>query len=98
MIEDCTQGAVCKPIYDFCFIDGAQNWSIDGLAFFLVDKLLKPGGWLLFDDLKWTYAEKEKRKDISDGVTIRALGEDEKLQPHVELVFELLVKQHPHYS
>lgn len=23
----------CEPCYDFCFIDGAKNWTIDGLAF-----------------------------------------------------------------
>ena len=40
----------CEPCYDFCFIDGAKNWTIDGLAFFLVDKLLKADGWILFDD------------------------------------------------
>lgn len=33
-----------KPIFDFCYIDGAHDWYNDGFAFFLVDKLLKPGG------------------------------------------------------
>ena len=32
---------ICQPIYDFCFIDGSKNWTIDSSAFFLVDKLLK---------------------------------------------------------
>ena len=39
----------CSPIYDFCFIDGAKNWTIDGAAFFLVDKLLKEKGILATD-------------------------------------------------
>ena len=39
-IENCTSGHICEPIYDFCFIDGPKNWTIDGLAFFLVSKLL----------------------------------------------------------
>lgn len=38
------------PIFDFCYIDGAHDWYTDGYAFFLVDKLLKPGGWIIFDD------------------------------------------------
>ena len=29
----------CIPKYDFVFIDGPKNWTIDGFAFFLVDKL-----------------------------------------------------------
>jgi predicted O-methyltransferase YrrM len=42
------------PLFDFVFIDGAHTWEVDGFAFLLVDKLLKPGGWILFDDLDWT--------------------------------------------
>ena len=43
-----------EPIYDFIFIDGGHDWYTTGYAFFLVDKLLKPGGYILFDDLDWT--------------------------------------------
>ena len=40
MIERQTSEYICEPNYDFCFIDGPKNWTIDGSAFFLVDKLL----------------------------------------------------------
>ncbi|MEE4164783.1 MAG: class I SAM-dependent methyltransferase [Desulfocapsaceae bacterium] len=89
----------CTPVYDLCFIDGPKNWTIDGAAFFLVDKLLKPGGWVVFDDLQWTYKKKiEKGKTKSDGVSLLELGPDEIDQPHIELIFQLLVMQHPDYS
>ena len=42
--------------YDFCFIDGAHTWDTDGFAFCLVDRMLRPGGWIIFDDLNWTHA------------------------------------------
>ena len=29
-------------------IDGPKHWITDGFAFFLVDKLLKEGGWIVF--------------------------------------------------
>ena len=45
-----------EPAYDFVYLDGAKNWTIDGLAVVLIEKLLRPGGWLLMDDLPWTYA------------------------------------------
>jgi predicted O-methyltransferase YrrM len=99
MIDLNTQSNQCQPIYDFAFVDGAKNWTIDGLAFFLIDKLLKEGGWILFDDLKWTYSDKVKSGvDVTDGITIRAMGDDEIAIPHIELVFRLLVMQHPSYS
>ena len=88
----------CEPCYDFCFIDGAKNWTIDGLAFFLVDKLLSPGGWILFDDYAFTYEKYLRRKEVMDGITIRALGPDERAEPHVQQIYQLLVRQHPAYS
>jgi hypothetical protein len=91
-----TQG---KQIYDFCFIDGSKNWTVDGLAFFLVDKLLKGDGWILFDDLKWTYETKISQGQAqSGGISLLEMGEDEITTPHIDLIFRLLVMQHPDYS
>jgi predicted O-methyltransferase YrrM len=92
-------GNSCTPLYDFCFLDGSKNWTIDGATFFLVDKLLKPGGWIVFDDLQWTYRSKlEEGKRKTDGVYMLDMGTDELDQPHVELIFQLLVMQHPDYA
>ena len=96
MIEERTRHGICEPLYDFCFIDGSKNWTIDGCAFFLADKLLRPGGWVLFDDLKWTYASTGRKE--TDGVNHRELGPDELNTPHIESIFRLLVMQHPDYS
>lgn len=96
-IEERSAGGVCAPCYDFCFIDGAKNWTIDGLAFFLADKLLDHGAWILFDDFSWTFGKHQGRTE-SDGITRRSLGPDEIAEPHVRRVFELLVMQHPGYS
>jgi predicted O-methyltransferase YrrM len=96
-IQSQTKNDRCEPCYDFCFFDGAKNWTIDGFAFFLVDKLLRAGGWLLFDDLKWSYGKVTGRTS-SDGVTLRSLSEQEIREPHIELIFRSLVMQHPGYS
>lgn len=82
----------CEPAYDFCYLDGAHNWTIDGLAVVLIEKLLRPGGWLLLDDLHWTYA-------LGDGgEEEQRLSPDERKTPHMAAVFELLVRQHPNFS
>lgn len=86
----------CEPIYDLCIIDGPKNWTIDGLAFFLVDKLLKPGGWMIFDDYLWTYGH--SGREATDGIANRSMSAEECRTPQIREVFELLVKQHPHYS
>lgn len=99
VIYENSVGNSCPPLYDFCFIDGAKNWTIDGLTFFLVDKLLKQDSWILFDDLQWTYLSKlQEGKRKTDGVFMLDMGEDELAQPHLELIFQLLVMQHPEYA
>lgn len=99
-IEERSSNHGCEPLYDFCFIDGAKNWTIDGCAFFLVDKLLKPGGRILFDDLKYTYQGPKERGalDSIDNIDLVSMGEDELRTPHVDAIFQLLVMQHPDYS
>ena len=86
----------CSTLYDFCFIDGAKNWTIDGLAFFLVDKLLKEHGWILFDDLNWSYLL--AGHSVCDGIAVDSLSEDEREEAHIDRIFRLLVMQHPNYS
>ena len=87
----------CEPRFDFVYLDGAKNWTIDGLAVVLVEKLLRPGGWLLMDDLDWTYAQ-DPHRDATDGVVHRELSEPERTQPHLRAVLELLVAQHPSFT
>ena len=81
----------CEPLYDFCYLDGAHNWTVDGLAVYLIEKLLKPQGWLLLDDLDWTYAEGTVGEHV-------ILSEKERIEPHMTAVFEYIVKQHPPFT
>lgn len=95
-----THNDICEPVYDLCIIDGPKNWTIDGAAFFFVDKLIRKDGWIIFDDYSWNYAfaMKSKDKEATDGITHRSLSKIEQDVPHIKEVFELLVKQHPDYS
>jgi predicted O-methyltransferase YrrM len=77
--------------FDLCYLDGGHDWYNTGLAFFLVDKLLRPGGWIIFDDLDWTMEHIEAKWALRK-------PEEERITPQVRKVWELLVKTHPHYS
>ncbi len=87
----------CEPRFDFVYLDGAKNWTVDGLAVVLVEKLLRPGGWLLMDDLDWTYAQ-DPGREATDGIVHRELSEPERTEPHLRAVFELIVAQHPSFT
>src|SRR5262249_11157390 len=45
-----------RPKFDLCYFDGGHSWDETGFAFLLIDKLLTPGAWVIFDDLDWTMA------------------------------------------
>jgi hypothetical protein len=80
-------GGRVEPRYDFVFIDGAHTWDVDALAFSLTDRLLRPGGWILFDDLGWKLDERWQ------GVPPR-----QRSLAQVGEIWELLVLTHPDYD
>ena len=91
-----------RPVYDFVFLDGSHNFDIDGLAVVLVEKLLRPGGWLLLDDLEWTYEQNPwVAPELWPDGNARPFGplsDEQRRAPQVGAVFELLVKGNPAFS
>jgi predicted O-methyltransferase YrrM len=84
-----------RPRFDMCYFDGGHTWDITGFGFVLVDMLLKPGGWIIFDDMNWTILKSLKRINYPEGLKpYKKYSEDEKKAPGVRLVFEQLV---PHF-
>jgi predicted O-methyltransferase YrrM len=82
----------CTPGYDFCYLDGAHDFTVDGLAVYLTEKLLRPDAWLLLDDLNWSY-----KADVAD-YDRETYSDDEADAPHVRLIFDVLLKQHPSFT
>src|SRR5678815_5342492 len=67
------------PRFDMVYLDGGHTWDVTGFAFFLVDRLLRPGGWLIFDDIDWSYATSSKFKN--DPEILRKFPEDYRTTP-----------------
>lgn len=84
-----------KPRFDFCYVDGAHSWFVDGFAFFLIDRLLQPNGWIIFDDLDWTYAY---GSTLGNTNGFKDMPIEERETPQIRKVYELLVKMHPSYD
>jgi predicted O-methyltransferase YrrM len=80
--------------FDFCYIDGGHSWDDTGFAFCLVERLLAPGGWVIFDDLYYSY-----QRSASRGSTwVRSLPEEERVEMQVLRVFELLVQTNSNFG
>jgi predicted O-methyltransferase YrrM len=76
--------------FDFCYIDGGHTWDNTGFGLSLVALLLKPGGWVVLDDLHWTPSSSPALRDRPS--TSRLSGEELNTAA-VEKVFELLVRR-----
>ena len=87
--------------FDFCYIDGGHAWDDTGFAFFLVEKLIRPGGWILFDDLKWTFGQHAKSvRSAGEPLPswLESMNAEELDTPQVGKVWELLVQPHPRFE
>lgn len=83
------------PRFDLCYLDGAHSWDVDGFAFFLVDKLLRPGGWIIFDDVNWSFATSVSMAHLD---WVKAMPEEEREAQQVRKIVDLLVRPHPGYG
>ncbi len=84
-----------RPRFDLCYLDGAHNWFVDGFAFFLIDKLMKPGGWIIMDDLEFRYDHSQGLRGTD---TLKNMPKDERECPQLRKVYELLIKTQPGYG
>ena len=77
------------PPVDFCYLDGAHTWDVDGFAFFLVARILAPGGLIIFDDLDWSFASSPTLKDKP---FVKEMSRERRETHQVRKVFDLLVR------
>jgi predicted O-methyltransferase YrrM len=78
-----------RPQFDFCYIDGAHTWDGTGFSYLLVDLLLKPGGWVIFDDLEWSIATSHAA--MKNMERYAAYSDEEKQAKQVREVWRILV-------
>jgi predicted O-methyltransferase YrrM len=86
------------PLFDYVFIDGAHTWAVDALAFLLVDRLLKVGGYVDFDDYLWTLGGSPTLNPRVFPATAAMYTEEQISQSQVQLVVSLLVRRDQRYT
>lgn len=87
-----------EPLFDYVFIDGAHTWALDALAFLLVDRLLKVGGHVDFDDYRWTLAGSPSMKPEVFPDVCRLYSAEQIQEPQIGLVVDLLVRRDRRYE
>src|SRR4029077_2715703 len=86
------------PVFDYVFVDGAHTWAHDALAFCLVDRLLLPGGYLDFDDYRWTLRDSPSMNPDAFPEVEELYTDDQIDTAQVALIVDLLVKRDPRYE
>ncbi len=84
-----------RPVFDLVFLDGAHTWEPDALAFLLAERLLRPGGWFVFDDVDWSMANSVA---LRDSPAVQDLPADERQLAPIREIIELLVRSHPNIA
>lgn len=79
-------------VFDFVYLDGAHAFLHDAAATAVLKRMIKPGGYLVFDDMYWTFASSPTMKPAvwpETGVDYTA---EQLTTPHVELVVDVLMR------
>jgi predicted O-methyltransferase YrrM len=90
LIAKRTVNGGCEPLFDFCFLDGAHEWEPDALAVVLAVKLLKPGGWLVLDDLDFALRNMPTWRESHGHLSDRELDSYQ-----LKMVWDLVIRPHP---
>ena len=106
MSQDCWQesynwspgGDLAGPRFDYVFIDGAHTWAHDALAFALADRLLAPGGYMDFDDYRWTLRASPTMNPAAFPEVERLYTDEQIDARQVALVVDLLVRSDERYE
>lgn len=85
------------PMFDYIYLDGAHTWAIDALSFFLCDLLIKPGGYIDFDDYNWRL--RGSGLDPERVPETNLLYTEEQIDSQqVKLIVDLLVRRNSSYE
>lgn len=84
-----------KELFDVVYLDGAHTFMHDSSACCLLKLLTKVGGYIIFDDLDWSYAKSptinpEKRPDILDKMTMEQINAFQ-----IRMVVDVFMKNDP---
>lgn len=85
---------------DFVYLDGAKSLTLDTTSVVFLAQVLRPGGWLLLDDIGWTHEEHPEHTPViglGNGATYH-FSKDETVEPQLRRVFDLVVEQLPWFD
>ena len=87
-----------EPIYDYVFMDGNSTFAVDGLAFSLVDRLLKVGGYIDFDNYDISLGGSRTFSPERFPLTGKLYTREQIDTKQVKMIVDLLVRKSGRYT
>ena len=76
------------------YIDGAHSFSVDAPTTCCVKEMIKSGGFIVFDDMKWSFA----KSPTCNTETMRGRYTVEQMnKPHVALIVNVFMRSDPRF-
>ena len=79
-------------VFDFVYLDGAHDFFHDTAATAVLKRMIKPGGYLVFDDMYWTFGASPTMNPKKRPETGLDYTPEQLVIPHVELVVDILMR------
>lgn len=79
-------------VFDFVYLDGAHQFLHDAAAVSVLKQMIKPGGYIVFDDMTWTFNGSPTLNPTIRPETGLNYTEDQLRLPHVALVVDVLMR------
>mgnify|MGYP000356764213 CR=1 FL=1 len=97
MLRECRTLQV-DGLFDFVFLDGAHSFHHDAPAALALKDLLKPGGYLLFDDYDWTFKISPTMNPDVNPAILEQYSDDQIAVPHVRTICEVFFDGDPRWE
>ncbi|HBG99053.1 MAG: class I SAM-dependent methyltransferase [Rhodobacteraceae bacterium] len=78
-------------MFDFVYLDGAHSFHHDAPACVTLKDMVRPGGYIVFDDMYWTFNKSPVMNPQKKPSITKDYSDDQLDRPHVELVVEVFM-------
>ncbi len=77
---------------DLAFLDGSHTFEYDAPACCILKEMIKPGGYLIFDDMHWTLAKSPTMNPTVLSRTRTRYSDEQIETPQVAMVVDLFIR------
>ncbi len=85
-------------IFDVVYLDGAHNLIHDGLACCMLKEMIRPGGYVVFDDVNWSYEISHTCNPKVNSVVKNGFTHEQICDCQVKRVIRLFMERDEHFE